>query len=153
LGRYAHAAELLEEAIRLFEEAGATQVWFARHGLADLRLEEGDLEMAEFLYRGVLSAGRLIPEQRSAAYALGGLAATAAARGELERAGRVWGAVERLEDERGARLQSVERARYMRFLDQLDEEDLSREREIGRALPLDEVIDYSLADSPESAAH
>jgi tetratricopeptide (TPR) repeat protein len=153
VGRYAQAAELLEEAIQLCEEAGRPlQVWSTRHGLGDLRLEEGQPEAAEDLYRSVLAHDRIDVDKRRMAYALGGLAATAAVRGEAERAGRLWGAVERLEEERGAPLRSFERARYCRFLDRLEGEALSREREIGRALRLDEVIDYALRDPPQSAA-
>jgi predicted ATPase len=148
-GRYAHAAELLEEAISVLEEAGSTQVWSARSGLADVRLEQGDVETAEHLYRGVLVASRLAQDKVLMLFGFGGLAATAAARAEAPRAGRLWGGVERLEDEQGTPIRSSERARYMRFLDRLDREAFSREREIGRALPLDEVLHYALADLPQ----
>ena len=50
--------------------------------------------------------------QRHSAYCLGGLAATAASRGNAKRAGRLWGAVEAFEASRRLTLQSPERQRY-----------------------------------------
>ncbi|MGH3079711.1 MAG: BTAD domain-containing putative transcriptional regulator [Gaiellaceae bacterium] len=152
-GRHALAAELLEEALQIKEEARDERAaGSTRHGLGDLRLEQGDHEAAENLYRSVLAYHRIEDDKRQIAYALGGLAATAAIRGALERAGRLWGVVERLEDERGARLRSFERSRYTRFLATLDAAALAHERAIGRFLDLDEAIEYALADTRQPRA-
>jgi hypothetical protein len=54
--------------------------------------------------------------QEFTTYRLAGLAAVAAARGDAERAGLLWGVVERLEEERGFKLWHIERARYDGFI-------------------------------------
>ena len=94
------------------------KVSVTRHSLADLRLEERDYGRAERLYRKSLADFSLEGERHVLFYSLAGLAATAAAAGNIERAGRLWGAVEHFEEERTVRLTPSERARYQRLLGQ-----------------------------------
>ena len=146
-GRHSISAELLEEALELWERGGHLRhAGETRHGLADLRLAEGEHKAAVQLYRATLVQCRNEDNKRGIAYALGGLAAAAAATGQLERAGRLWGVVEQMEAQRGAPLESFARARYRRFLATLDAETLEHEIASGRALPPDEAIELALGE-------
>ena len=152
-GRYSVSAELLEEALELWERGGHLRhAGETRHGLADLRLEQGETKVAVRLYRATLVQFRNEDNKRAIAYSLGGLAAAAAAAGQLERAGRLWGVVEQLEVQRGAPLGSFARARYRRFFATLDAETLEHEVGFGRALPLDEAIEFALGEDPPCCA-
>jgi hypothetical protein len=80
------------------------------HGLGDLALEQADLETASGRYAEALVLEA--EEPRSLAYSLGGLAAVAALRGDVNRAGTLWGALERIERESAAEIGRSERERY-----------------------------------------
>jgi hypothetical protein len=60
------------------------------------------------------------PARPDQAVAVAGLGAVAAARGDTVRAGRLWGVVERLEEEMGVRLHGAERVRYERLISSVE---------------------------------
>jgi predicted ATPase/class 3 adenylate cyclase len=105
-----------------------------RHELLMLALRSGDLDEAE---REGLVALEMEREQENrlwALYTLAGLAQVALARGDLERAGLLWGAAE-VEGERVPRW-ADERARRIGILIEEDRESVIGARERGRALDL-----------------
>jgi predicted ATPase len=145
-GHHKRAAELLDESLQHAERAGnLRQASRIRHGLADLRLEEGDLDHAGALYRESLAHIWLERGELNSIYPLGGLAATAAAAGEIPRAGRLWGAFERFEEARAVRMAPVERTRYQRLLSRVDQAVLADAIAHGRRMTLEEAVEYALA--------
>jgi tetratricopeptide (TPR) repeat protein len=139
-GNSARAKTLLERA------RGLTEVEFhvARidHALGEVALDEHDLQQALNLYRKSLAtfAGRTRNE-RDIAYCLAGVGAVAAAEGQVTRAGRLAGAVERICESRGVPLWMPSLS-YKRLLDatSITSEDI----EAGRAMTLDEAVAYAL---------
>lgn len=139
LGDLQRAAEWLLRSIELsralddsiFEAASV-------HGLGDVWLELGDDERAEKAYADSLRASHAARFEGQTVLSLAALAATAARRGELERAGRLWASVEAYEHERRTRLHEHERRRYEAALADVSPRD---------PLQLDEAVAFALADS------
>jgi hypothetical protein len=69
---------------------------------------------------------------------------TAAERGDVERAGRLWGAVEAEESRGPVGAWVRERARYEQRLRADDDPALERARGVGRALSIEEAVDEAL---------
>jgi predicted ATPase/class 3 adenylate cyclase len=143
----------LEEATKLTRRsAGAAQAagwaWWEsgqRHELLMLALRRGDLDEAE---REGLSALRMEFEQGNrlwALYTLAGLAQAAQARGDLERAGVLWGAAEN-EGERLPRWPD-ERARRGGALPEEAREPFLAGVERGRQLDLWDAAAFALGES------
>jgi predicted ATPase/DNA-binding transcriptional LysR family regulator len=140
---------LLEEAVEEYRIAGdLVAVWATSHSLGDIALERGDVDGA--LDRYVESQPAMIQEgtTHDLEYVLGGMAALAALRGRSEPAARLWGAVERLEEEADRRMDSDDRARYERMLGSLDERELAA----GRRLTDDEATRLAEATADELVA-
>jgi predicted ATPase/DNA-binding SARP family transcriptional activator len=140
-GDRARARALLERALPLRRD-GRHKAGIV-HALGDVALDEHDLGRAESSYRKSLTLLRLWRDERNLAYCLAGLSAVAAARGDVPRAGRLWGAVERIEASREATL-PFERARYERWLEAAREPVAPRDVLEGRAMTLDEAVAYAL---------
>jgi predicted ATPase/DNA-binding SARP family transcriptional activator len=136
------ARRLLERALSMqpIERVAAAIV----HALGDVALDEHDFGRAESCYRESLT--RVMWDsgnERYAAYALAGLAAVAAARGDLQKAGRLWGAVERIEESREASL-AFRRFRYEQWLESAPRPVTPEDVHAGRAMTLDEAVGYAL---------
>jgi predicted ATPase/class 3 adenylate cyclase len=149
-GNNAKAKRWLDRALSLAEDE-----WRAAailHSLADVALNDHKLERAEKLFRDSLVAMRNSYEERDIAYNLAGLSAVAAAQKCVTRAGRLVGAVKRVEESRGAPLFLVNPG-YKRLLDAapISPEDV----QAGRALTIDEAVAYALeprdANDPPAA--
>jgi predicted ATPase/DNA-binding SARP family transcriptional activator len=127
------------------------------HSMADLELDDRQFAVAAERYRESLSIMReLGTHQPCTTHCLAGLAAVAAARGDAEGAGRLWGVVQRLEGERGFKLNHFERVRYEQIIATVAggagfDEAVST----GRAVSLEQAVDYALmhdGDSRSSSA-
>jgi predicted ATPase len=89
------AEELFSESVRLASDVGVH--WWRGGMLAELSalaLREEDVPTAERLARDSLELADRLGDRSGRIFGVGLLAATAAERGELERAGRLWGAIE-----------------------------------------------------------
>lgn len=141
------ARPLLLTAIQTFRKLGvASSVANALHSLGDLELEEGYLAEAETSYSeslAIAQAARMA--QRHSAYCLGGLAATAASRGNAKRAGRLWGAVEAFEASRRLTLQSPERQRYELRIARVEGSTFEAAATVGRTLTLTDSVEHALS--------
>jgi tetratricopeptide (TPR) repeat protein len=115
------------------------------HSLADLALDEGDLAGATRHYREALELFVELRSTRSVAYCFAGLACVAARERRCTRAGRLWGAVERIEESPGARMLEYERERYEREMEALAGEEFSAAVAAGRRLELEQAVDEALA--------
>jgi hypothetical protein len=105
------------------------------HSYADRLLHRGDAEAASLRYRESLEIGKAQGMRSSYAYCTGGLAAAARLLGDREAAARLWGLLERFEDEFG-RIRTFERPYYAELVG-----DVSGDRMYlaARALPLEEA--------------
>jgi hypothetical protein len=75
---------------------------------------------------------------------LGLLAAVAAAEGQRAPAGRLWGAVEGIEASGEAKFLGEDRGRYEEAVLALSGAELDAARAAGRALTVDEAVEYAL---------
>jgi hypothetical protein len=71
-------------------------------------------------------------------------ASAAAGRGDIEEAGHLWGAVEAVESKLGITLLTHERERYERSLRDLDAPEFGAAVDAGRALALEDAVQYAL---------
>ncbi|HEU5245063.1 MAG TPA: hypothetical protein VFU33_11735 [Gaiellaceae bacterium] len=144
-GNVERAIELTRRGAEMSRHAG--WAWWEsgqRYELLMLGLRRGDLEDAE---REGLVALEMVRAQENrlwALYTLAGLAQVALARGELERAGLLWGAAEK-EAESLPRW-SHERARRIGALVDEDREPVLAARERGRELDLWEAAEIAFGD-------
>jgi tetratricopeptide (TPR) repeat protein len=119
-GNSREAREAYERSVRSYEEAGdAAGVAGSLQGLGDVALDVGDAETALAHYRAALD--RLPPAERpfDLLYVLGGFAAVAAITGRPDEAGRLWGAVERLEADLDHSMVATTRGPYEALLGEL----------------------------------
>jgi predicted ATPase/class 3 adenylate cyclase len=138
------ARPLLEEAAAICRELGDT--FFLEYNLsnlAELELHEGDAARAESLSRESLAVAREIGDEVMMFGSLILLSVATARRGELELAGRLWGAAERRELELGPTLMGGERARFRELLGEPGP-IFEQAREAGRAMSPDEAVDLAL---------
>ena len=154
-GDLQRAVELTRQGTEMAHATG--WVWWEsgqRYELLMLGLRRGDLDEAE---REGLLALEMQREQENrlwAFYTLAGLAQVALARGDLERAGLLWGAAEK-EGESIPRWPD-ERARRGGALVDEEREPVAAARERGRALDLWDAADIALAaavSSPRGGEH
>jgi len=98
-----------------------------------------------------LTLSQTLGDQASIAWCLAGLGSAAALDEEPERAGRLWGAAERLRQAIGCRSAPAARATYERAVAaaraQLGEEAFAAAWAEGRAMSLDQAIAYALDES------
>jgi predicted ATPase len=161
--RSPQAAALLDRLERDHDNLRAALDWFAGttpdralrlavwglagrlHGFGDLALDRQDTMEAARLYRESLEIGRQLGDDLQTAYALAGLAAVAAALGQRDLAGRLWGCVRGFEETSGTYLHDAERSRYSRFLDEFEQPSvIHSDFDLGRSMTLDEAVQYAL---------
>jgi predicted ATPase/DNA-binding SARP family transcriptional activator len=143
-GCFERAGRLLAESLNLHAIAGRPASSTC-HGLGDVRLEQGYLAEANRLYRESLAQTWSTGYVYGTAHCLGGLAAAAAAAGDVETAGRLWSAVTQYEEKRGGRLNRSNRERYERRLEALDAATLATAVEHGRTMSFDDAVEYALS--------
>ena len=145
-GAPGRARQAFEESLETMRGLGDQSFVVASlHGLGDLELDAGDYEAAESRYRESLALASELEAPRTIAGALAGLAATAAGTGDVARTGRLWGAVQRLEERHDLRILEFERQRYERALEPCAGDAVFRENvTAGRGLSQAEAIAEAL---------
>jgi predicted ATPase len=144
-GDDARALELLRESAELAHATGV--VWWQGGMLAELSalaLRQGRVDDAARHAIESLSIATTLGDRSGRVFGVGLLASVAAERGELERAGRLWGAIE---DERAlAPLGGWQRHRdaCAARIEQLTNDDFDRGLAVGRELELDEAVQEAL---------
>jgi predicted ATPase/DNA-binding transcriptional LysR family regulator len=136
-GELDRAEMLLERATEQYRLAGdLSGVAGCINGLGDIALERGDLHVAIERYREahptLLQSGSTIDVE----LALAGAAVIAHAGGLLAVAARLWGALERIDEDAERQLDADDRERYERALGPLD----AAEVEAGRALSEEDAL-------------
>jgi predicted ATPase len=161
LGYVAQRARDFERARALFEEseekcAAIGFTWWEVSmvtNAADCEFELGRVKEAERKGRRGLELARRIGERQSMVYMLGFLARNAAVRGEVTRAGRLWGALEAEEARAPVGQWEVtdDRENYARVVFAADAAALEPARREGRSLSFEAAVDEALgpADAAE----
>jgi predicted ATPase/DNA-binding SARP family transcriptional activator len=147
LGAARIARPILASAVRTFRELhDSPALAAAAHSLGDLELDDGNLNKAENCYRESLTLARDAKLSRwHIAHCLGGLAGVASCRGDIQRAGRLWGAVETFEAFYGIKLHSPDRGRYQRRIARVTGPAFDAAVAVGRRLTMSEAIAYALS--------
>jgi predicted ATPase/class 3 adenylate cyclase len=144
-GRGDEALELLSRSADLSGQAGVR--WFQEGALlnyAEYALSLGRLDQVSAPTREVLQTARSVNDRRHMVFALALLAWLAAARGELDRAGRVWGAIETEAGRAPVGQWEAEQDDYASHVVS-DDPAFERGRAAGRRLTFDEALDEALA--------
>jgi non-specific serine/threonine protein kinase len=147
---YARAADLYEQQLALFQaqrdQHGAA--WSSQY-LGLVAQAQGDHERAGGLYRQALALRRTLGDAGGIAGSLEGLAEVARAQDQPERAARLFGVAAALRETIGYALFPNERVDQERTLAglraRLGEEAIAAALAEGRAMRLEEAIDYGLA--------
>jgi tetratricopeptide (TPR) repeat protein len=136
---------LTEEVLALTREIGDS--WWeagALHVLAAMAWELGDLDRAGVLVRDSVSLSHQLGNLPGLVEGLALCAAVAAAEGRRAQAGRLLGAVEAIEASGQAKLLGEDRGRYEEAVLALSDTELEAARAEGRALTVDEAVEYAL---------
>jgi predicted ATPase len=147
-GDSALAFELVREGLDIVREVGNS--WWESGLLAELgalAAQDGRIDETDAYARQALVLAREMRDRAGRVFGVGLLSVVAAERGELERSGRLWGAIA---DEDGvAPLGGWRRHRPAceARLRELAGEDFERARREGAELSLDEAVEYALAES------
>jgi predicted ATPase/class 3 adenylate cyclase/DNA-binding CsgD family transcriptional regulator/uncharacterized protein HemY len=159
-GDFALATSWLEESLRLSRDIGDR--WCAARSLGNLgrvALARHDHQRAAALFEESLVLSQSVSGRgRRAAYALHYLGVVARELGQPERAGRLMGAADALEDAGGravSPLDRVERKRELASIRQtLGDQRFAAAWAAGRAMSLDEAVDYAMTalNGPASVA-
>jgi predicted ATPase/DNA-binding SARP family transcriptional activator/class 3 adenylate cyclase len=150
------ARALYEESLTIERElANKRNVAGSLQNLADVVSYQGDYEAACSLYEESLSIHRELGDDPGIVRGLARLAGAAAAQGRPERAARLFGAAEALREASGTVMEPGERAAYECAVAtaraQLREDEFASAWVQGRAMPLDQALEYALAEVGRSS--
>jgi DNA-binding NarL/FixJ family response regulator len=153
---YATARAQHEESLAMRRECG--DQWGIAHSLSDLAdvaLAQGEYQTARKSLMESLSIFQELGDRQTAVHCLEGFAAVAAAHSQPERAVRLLGAVAAVRDAMGGPGSPARRANLERILagahHSLSAEAYAAAWAAGRAMPLDEAVDYTLATEHDPA--
>ena len=151
-----HSVTLHEQSLELFRQIQNTQGIITCLGhLGLLALIRGDYESAPILLRESLRLAWELDYKQSIQHCLYTLACVTARREQPVRAARLWGAVEGMEEAYGAHLTPVilslttYEGHLSRGRSQLGEEAFAVAWAGGKAMPLEQAIQYALSDEEE----
>jgi predicted ATPase/Tfp pilus assembly protein PilF len=155
-GDLRRAAQLTEEAVALLRElASRGDVALGLYNLGWIALLQDDIGKAAYLYRESLSFSWEIGRNPLVQWALEGLACLAGAKGETERAGRLWGAAQSLHETKGiprdTDFLAEADARISAVRSGMGEEVWEAAWRKGRAMTLDEAVSYALEEEEAGA--
>src|SRR5215211_2507768 len=156
-GEYERAEAVYEEAHELFWEVGDRDMAaLANNRLGFLALSRDDPDRAEGLCAGAMRELHERARIPGLDFALDVLAGVAAARGEIRRAARLWGAASATREVNNIPWLPEEREMIELYIDAarslLDEATWHEEREKGRSMTLDQAVSYALEGVSASAA-
>jgi len=155
-GDYERGAALNEEAATLYRERGYKGgLEFVLDNLGWAALLQGDHERARSYYRESLMLCRELGDKWTASESLEGLACVAGVRGGAERAAKLFGVAEALSEAVGSQHIPEEVAWREPYLaktrSQLDEASWQGAWEEGRAMSMEQAIEYALLVEEPSA--
>ena len=144
-GNLSRAVELNEQSIVLLEQIGHT--WLLKGALldsADLARELGQTQKGDERAREGLRLAAELGDRQGTVFAIATLAELSTAAGRLERAGRLWGALEAEADRSPVGDWERQRDEVAQTIVR-DDPAFEEGREAGRRLSLDEGVAYGLA--------
>jgi DNA-binding CsgD family transcriptional regulator len=149
-GELVAARALFEESVTLYRRLGNRQgIAVSLSNLGNVALEQGDLAAARALAQESLVLANEIGDRERVAIALAALAGVAAAHGTPALALRLAGGAFSIREALGKSSPASWRARFDRWLEParraLSAEACAAAEAAGRAMPLDEAIEYALA--------
>jgi hypothetical protein len=115
--------------------------------LAESALEMGRIDEASARAREQLTLARQVADRQATVYALAYLSCVAVERGDLVRAGRLWGAVEAEEQRRAVGVWEREREGFAVRVHAHAGPELERGLEEGRRLSLPAAVDLALEET------
>jgi tetratricopeptide (TPR) repeat protein len=142
------AIELFEESLAMVEGMGF--IWWQAamlEALAESALEMGRIDEASARAREQLTLARQVADRQATVYALAYLSCVAVERGDLVRAGRLWGAVEAEEQRRAVGVWEREREGFAVRVHAHAGPELERGLEEGRRLSLPAAVDLALEET------
>jgi predicted ATPase len=146
-GKRDQGLELMQRSEEVARAAGFT--WWSAGmlgKLADCASETGELDAADASARAALALSRELADRLRLVRGLARLARIAAERGEAERAGLLWGAVEAEEARGPVGAWENEREKFAQAVLAQEGAALERGRDEGRRLLLDEALERALSD-------
>jgi predicted ATPase/DNA-binding CsgD family transcriptional regulator len=149
------AAPLFEESAALCREAGdRTLLPLPLNDLGWVALLSADLKRAEALHKESLALSKELGESHRTFVFLEGLACDAGAKGEAERAARLFAAAQALREATGFSLEPAMHALAEPYLvearSQLDENAWTEAWEEGRAMSMEAAFEYALSEEEPS---
>lgn len=153
-GDFAGAADRYKESQALLQEVGDTMgVGHQLANLANVARDMGDYPQAARLHRESLVLRRALLDQPGFAESLEGLAVCAAGEGQPYRAARLFGAAERLRETIGRTIELADRFAHERAVStvriNVGAELFVAAWAEGQTMPLQEALDYALAEPAE----
>jgi tetratricopeptide (TPR) repeat protein len=151
-GEYNRAVDLHKESLALFRSLGGQHFGlpWAYHSLGETALGQGRMEeAASWLLQG-LAVSQALSNRSSIAWCLAGLGSVAALDAQPERAARLWGAAERLQQVIGCRPAPAARTTYERnviaICTEFNTDTITAAWAAGRALSLEQAVAEALGD-------
>jgi ATP/maltotriose-dependent transcriptional regulator MalT len=142
------ALELWQEGAARCEEIGFTWMQaIAVQAIADIAYEVGRTELARQRAPEALRLCRECDDRQLTVYALSLLARLAAEAGNVNRAGRLWGAIETEESRGPFGHWESERDREFASIADASSPEFEQGRSAGRSLTVDEAVEYALAET------
>lgn len=149
-GDYAAARSFYEESLasrrKLADQRGMA---VSLYNLGQVAHHQGDVRQAATYFKESLTMSQELRDKRGVADGLVGLAGVAGNTGQLERAARLFGAAETLYEDSVIRLEYSDQVEYDRNVaivrTQLDEATFAAAWTAGRAMMLEQAVDYALA--------
>ena len=151
---YERATLQLEESLHLFRQVGDRHCAArALKSLGVVALRKGLAQEATASIREALRTSHEVKDRRNVVLSLEGLAEAAQMNGTLRKAARLYGAAESIREARGMQLIPTESSKRELAIatvrGELEKEAFVKEWSSGRALSLDDAVDYALAQTDE----
>jgi tetratricopeptide (TPR) repeat protein len=148
-GDFQQAEVFYSESLALNREQGLrSRIASVLHNLAYIIARRGDYTQATAFFKESLVLSQDLDDNRGIAECLAGLAGIAGAQGRAEWAARLFGAAEARLEAISARLESVDRAEYERYVNivraELDNATFEAAWAEGRAMTLEQAVAYTL---------
>jgi len=155
-GDYAEARVLYEESLAILRELGdKSGIAYSLSNLGNVAWRQGDVAAARALHDESLAIRRELGDKLGIAYTLEGMAALAAGQGQNERAARLWVTAEVLREAIHSPLSPKEKEAHDRKVAtaraSLGEEAFAAAWEAGRAMTLEQAIEYALQEGQQES--
>ena len=152
---YAVAQALLEESLILYRQLGNQgNIANSLGNLGVVALNQGDYAVARAMYEESLTIRRQLGNQNGISYSLESLAEAAHRQGQSERAARLGGAASALRESIGSPLNPADQKRFDKTTasaaEALGEAAFAAAWEVGRAMTLEQAVEYGLSDGGRS---